>query len=130
MKHITIEQLKSIYPNLHSEVAPKECADSISPELRGAISNVEKFEKHLKEMNKKPYLVTVETQVIVMATDEGDADRRGQYYAREEEPFVVSSKLLKSIDEVPHEWNHSLPYNDGTDRTINQILNHENQTKP
>lgn len=74
-------------------------------------------------MNKKPYLVTVETQVIVMATDERDADCQGNYYAKEEEPVTISSKLLVSMDEVPQEWHHSLPYNDGTDRTINEILN-------
>jgi len=71
---------------------------------------------------KKPYLVTVETQVIVMATDERDADRQGQYYAREEEPVMVTSKLIKSMDDVPSEWHFSLPYNDDSDKTINQIL--------
>lgn len=119
MNAITIDRLKQLYPNSDFTMMP------ISEELREAISDEAKFKKYLEKQNKKPYLVTVETTLIVMAKDEKDADRQGQYYAREEEPNIVSSKLLKSMDEVPSEWNECLPYNDKTDRTINQILNNE-----
>lgn len=78
-------------------------------------------------MARKLYRVTVQYTLCVLAGDEREAERIGEYHAGDDgsEPDLSVATEIRNIIQIPDQWDHSLPFHNGTlpdERTCLEIV--------